>query len=237
MVETRKRFHEQLAHLEQQIQVMGRGASDLFRAGLATIEADDLASCEAVVAGDDSVDALYIEIEQGVVELFALQGPVASDLRLLAALLHINLHLERIADMAVNVAKITAAAHGLPQQPTVLGHLRTMGAIALEMLAAAMDALERRDNNLARALPTMDEPLDDLNRGMLAEILTESRGKPMLEWGVQMHLVSRQIERVGDHAVDIGEQVAYLVTGVFEEFTDASHPEVEANAKLTEAGR
>lgn len=236
MGETRKHFHDQLAALEEQIQEMGRAAAGLFGRGLATIESADPADYGAVVAGDDEVDALYIALEQGVVELFALQGPVANDLRLLAALLHINLHLERIADMGVNVAKIAAAAHGLPHQPTVLGHLRTMGAIALEMLAAAMDALDRRDLNLARALPTMDEPLDDLNRGMLAEILTQSTGKAMLEWGVQMHLVSRQIERVGDHAVDIGEQVAYLVTGVFQEFTDASHPEVEANAKLTDAG-
>jgi phosphate transport system protein len=95
-----------------------------------------------------------------------------------------------------------------------------------------MDAFARRDLVLARSLPAMDDPLDDLNRGMLAEVLMESDGRPMLEWGVHMHVVSRQIERVGDHAVDIGEQVAYLVTGVFQEFTDASHPEVEASARL-----
>lgn len=237
MSETRKHFHDQLTALEAQIQEMGQEAASLFRQALDSIEAEDPQAYSAVVAGDDIVDTLYVAVEQEVVELFALQGPVASDLRLLAALLHISLHLERIADMGVNVAKISAAAHGLPQQPTVLGHLRNMGAIALEMLGAAMDALGRRDLNLARALPTMDEPLDELNRGMLTEILTESKGKAMLEWGVQMHLVSRQIERVGDHAVDIGEQVAYLVTGVFQEFTDASHPEVEANAKLTDAGR
>jgi phosphate transport system protein len=95
-----------------------------------------------------------------------------------------------------------------------------------------MDSFARRDLVLARSLPAMDDPLDDLNRGMLAEVLMESDGRPMLEWGVHMHVVSRQIERVGDHAVDIGEQVAYLVTGVFQEFTDASHPEVEASTRL-----
>jgi phosphate transport system protein len=107
-----------------------------------------------------------------------------------------------------------------------------MGGIALGMLTVAMDAFARRDVAVARSLPAMDDPLDDLNRGMLAEVLMESHGRPMLEWGIHMHVVSRQIERVGDHAVDIGEQVAYLVTGVFQEFTDASHPEVEASARL-----
>jgi phosphate transport system protein len=100
------------------------------------------------------------------------------------------------------------------------------------MLTVAMDAFARRDVPLARSLPAMDDPLDDLNRGMLAEVLMESDGRPMLEWGIHMHVVSRQVERVGDHAVDIGEQVAYLVTGVFQEFTDASHPEVEASTRL-----
>ena len=237
MVEVRRHFHEQLAELESVIQRMGTASRTLFQRALDTVASDDVAECDAVIAGDDEVDAFYLEIERGVVELFALQGPVASDLRFLATLLHINLHLERVADMGVNVAKIARAAHGLPHNPTVLGHLKDMGAIALTMLSTAMEALERRDVGLARELPSMDEPLDELNRGMLAEVLMESTSRGMLEWGINMHVVSRQIERVGDHAVDIGEQVAYLVTGAFQEFTDASHPEVEEAAKLTEVSR
>jgi phosphate transport system protein len=237
MVEARRHFHEQMDTLEATVQQMGVAAGALFRQALDAVALDDIAACDAVVAGDDVVDAFYIQIERGVVELFALQGPVATDLRLLATVLHVNLHLERIADMGVNVAKIARAAAGLPKNPTVLVQLEEMGAIALSMLIAAMDAFARRDLNLARQLPTMDEPLDAMNRGMLAEVLTESKDRAMLEWGVHMHVVSRQIERVGDHAVDIAEQAAYLVTGVFQEFTDASHPEVEAGGKLTEAGR
>jgi phosphate transport system protein len=99
-----------------------------------------------------------------------------------------------------------------------------MGAIALELLEAAMQAFVRRDLELARHLSSMDEPIDRLNRGMLAEVLGASDDEAMLQWAIEMHLVSRLIERVGDHAVDIGEQVAFLVTGVFEEFSDASHP-------------
>jgi phosphate transport system protein len=234
MVETRWHFHEQLAELESIIMRMGVAAHDLFGRALDVMASDNEADADAVIAGDDQIDAFYMEIERGIVVVFATQGPVASDLRFLATLLHINLHLERVADMGVNIAKIAKAAHGLPPNPRVLATLQEMGRIALQMLTVAMEAFSRRDVTLARGLPVMDDPLDDLNRGMLAEVLMESDGRPMLEWGVHMHVVSRQIERVGDHAVDIGEQVAYLVTGVFQEFTDASHPEVEASARLGE---
>jgi phosphate transport system protein len=161
--------------------------------------------------------------------------PVASDLRLLTALLHINLHLERIADQAVNMAKITKLADGLPPNPTVLQHLEEMGALALGMVGAAMAALARRDLELARSLPELDDPIDRLNRGMLRQVLAASDDKRMLEWGIRMYVVSRQIERIGDNAVDIGEQVAFLVTGEFREFTDASHPEIE-HPELLERG-
>jgi phosphate transport system protein len=235
MVETRRHFHEQLAELESVILRMGQASHDLFRRALDVVATSNEEEADAVIAGDDEIDAFYMEIERGIVVVFATQGPVASDLRFLATLLHINLHLERVADMAVNIAKIAKVVNGLPPNPRVLLTLQEMGVIALDMLTAAMDSFARRDVALARSLPERDDPLDDLNRGMLAEVLMESEGRPMLEWGVHMHVVSRQIERVGDHAVDIGEQVAYLVTGVFQEFTDASHPEVEASARLHEA--
>ena len=234
MGETRRHFHEQLGELEATILRMGEATRRQLQAAMDSVASGDEGVADAVVSGDDEIDEYYVEIEKAIVELFALQGPVASDLRFLAAMLHINLHLERIGDMAVNIAKIAKAAHGLPANPQVLGTLQEMAAIADSMLATAMDAFARRDVGLAHELPALDDPLDELNRGMLAEVLMESSGRPMLEWGVHMHVVSRQIERVGDHAVDIGEQVAYLVTGVFQEFTDASHPEVEASARLSD---
>ena len=181
------------------------------------------------------MDQLYLDVERRILALFALQTPVASDLRLLTALLHINLHLERIADQAVNMAKITKLAHGLPPIPTVLQHLGEMGALALGMVGAAMAALARRDLELARKLPELDDPIDRLNRGMLGQVLAVSDDQQRLEWGIRMYVVSRQLERVGDNAVDIGEQVAFLVTGEFREFTDASHPEIE-HPELLERG-
>ena len=224
MSEVRHRFHEEMRSLEGAIQRMGAEARSLLEKALRALANGDPALCDDVITGDDGVDRLYLDIERRILDLFGLQTPVASDLRLLTALLHINLHLERIADQAVNLAKIARLTGGLPANPNVLRRLEEMGAIALQMVSAAMDALARRDLELARQLPGMDDPIDRLNRGMLEEVLEGSVDRRALEWGIRMHLVSRQIERIGDNAVDIGEQVAFVVTGLFREFEDASHP-------------
>jgi len=226
--EPRPHFHEQLQDLERAVQDMGVAARDLFDLAMQALVGHDLAVCAQVIAGDDTVDAYYLRIERHIMDLFALQTPVASDLRLLTALLHINLHLERVADMSVNIAKIVNASGDLPSNAIVLERLEEMGEVALQMLAAVMDAFERRDLELCYRLTSMDDTIDRLNRGMLPEVLDASPNKALLEWGIGMHVVSREIERVGDHAVDIGEQVAFIITGEFMEFTDASHPEREA---------
>jgi len=236
MPEIRQRFHEELGALEGEVQQTGAQAQLLLDKALQALASGDLELCEEVIRGDDEVDTLYLEVERRILHLFALQTPVASDLRLLTALLHINLHLERIGDQAVNLAKITMAANGLPQNPTMLHDLAEMGAVALGMVGAAMEALARRDLALARQLPELDDPIDALNRGMLEKVLAVSDDQGMLEWGVRMYVVSRQLERIGDNAVDIGEQVAFLVTGQFHEFTDASHPELDYRRLLDPGG-
>jgi phosphate transport system protein len=236
MGETRRRFHEELRALERDVQETGAQAQRLLHQALQALQAGDLRACEEVIRGDDQVDKLYLEVEQSILGLFALQTPVASDLRLLTALLHINLHLERIADQAVNMAKITYAAAGLPRNPKVLHDLQEMGRLGLGMVGTAMEALARRDLEAARRLPALDDPIDKLNRGMLAHVLGASDDPGMLEWGIRMYVVSRQLERIGDNAVDIGEQVAFVVTGQFHEFTDASHPEVEHPELLDASG-
>jgi phosphate transport system protein len=227
MREVRRRFHEELRALEGEVQRTGAQAKLLLEQALHALARGDLALCEEVIRGDDEVDQLYLDVERRILHLFALQTPVASDLRLLTALLHINLHLERVGDQAVNLAKITKLTAGLPPNPKVQQRLGEMGALALGMVGAAMGALARRDLELAHSLPKMDDPLDRLNRGMLRQVLAAFDDKRMLEWGIRMYVVSRQLERIGDNAVDIAEQVAFLVTGEFQEFTDASHPEVE----------
>jgi phosphate transport system protein len=191
MREVRRRFHEELHALEGEVQQTGRQAQLLLERALQALARGDPAVCDEVIRGDDEVDQLYLDAERRILGLLALQTPVASNLRLLTALLHINLHLERIADQAVNLAKITKLANGLPPNPTVLQHLGEMGAIALGMVGAAMHALARRDLDLARSLPELDDPLDRLNRGMLQQVLAASDDQRMLEWGIRMYVVSR----------------------------------------------
>jgi phosphate transport system protein len=227
MPETRQRFSDELRALEDEVQRTAAQAQLLLEQALQALIGGDLALCDQVVRGDDEVDALYLDVERRILHLFALQTPVATDLRLLTALLHINLHLERVGDQAVNLAKIAKLVDGLPQIPEVLRDLEEMGKLALGMVGTGMDALARRDVDLAQTLPELDDPIDQLNRGMMPKVLAATGDKQMLEWGIRMYVVARQIERIGDNAVDIGEQVAFLVTGQFREFTDASHPEIE----------
>ena len=224
MTEARLQYHDELRRVEAHIQAMGAAAQDLFGKALKAVVQDDANLAGKVIAGDDVIDEYYNRSEQRITSLFALQAPVAGDLRLLTALLHINFHLERIGDMAVNLAKIGKLAHGLPRSESVAMHLDEMGGIALRMIGAAMDAFARRDLVLARSLPTMDDPLDKLNKGMLSEVLEIAEDKRLLEWGIRMHVVSRQIERVGDHAVDIAEQVPFVVSGEIGEFSGPDHP-------------
>jgi len=227
MPETRQRFSEELRAVEDEVQRTASQAQRLLEQALQALLGGDLAICDQVIRGDDEVDALYLDVERRILHLFALQTPVASDLRLLTALLHINLHLERVGDQAVNLAKIAKLVDGLPQIPEVLRDLEEMGKLASGMVDTAMDALARRDVDLAQTLPELDDPIDQLNRAMMPKVLEAAGDQRMLEWGIRMYVVSRQIERIGDNAVDIGEQVAFLVTGQFREFTDASHPEIE----------
>ena len=224
MLETRKRFHDELAALESEILGLGERAQRSLERAMQALVHKDAQEADAVVAGDDALDATYLDVEQRILSLLATQTPVASDLRLVSAILHTNLHLERIGDMAVNIAKIARVTMDLPASTVVVSHLEEMADVVGAMLRTAMEAFARRDAELAQKLPEMDEPVDRLNRNMYREVAALASDPHALEWGIRMNVVSRQLERVGDHAVDIGEQVAFLLTGEFREFTDASHP-------------
>lgn len=224
MQTARHRFHEELEWLQTEMVTVADLAERAVADAFESILHRDSQLADRVIAGDDEVDAHYLEVERRVFDLLARQTPVASDLRLVTAVLHINLHLERVADMAVNIAKIAKVTMGWPSNETVLLHLQEMADVAGTMLRTAIEAFVRRDLKLCRALPKMDDPVDRLNRGMYREVAALASDPRMLEWGIHMNVVSRQLERVADHAVDIGEQVAFLLTGVFQEFSDASHP-------------
>jgi phosphate transport system protein len=219
-----RRWHDELTSLEGLVLGMGELAERAVLQAACTLETNDNDLIAAVIAGDDAIDAAYLTIERRALELLALQTPVAVDLRLISAILHINLHLERTGDIAVNIAKIAAATQGLPTNPTILAHLREMADIVRPMLLSAIAAFVRRDLGKALALADADDRVDNLNRRMYREVADCATDQRLLEWALRMIVVSRQLERLGDHAVDIAEQVAFLVTGEFREFSDASHP-------------
>jgi phosphate transport system protein len=220
----RVRFHEELEALELDVLGMGELVEHAVDRAVAALVSRNAAETDAVVAGDDEVDERYVSVEERTLQLLALQTPVASDLRLLSALLHSNLHLERIGDMAVNIAKIASSVSHLTSSSVILSHIQEMSDVVRPMIRTAMEAFRLRDLNLCLRLPQMDDPVDRLNLGMYKEVAALASDPDALNWGLRMLLVARQLERVGDHAVDIGEQVGFLLTGEFREFTDASHP-------------
>jgi phosphate transport system protein len=221
--ETRTRFHQELEALERDICTLGDLAQQAVGDAVRALVSRDSELARRVVEGDDEIDRRYIDIERRVLDLLALQTPVASDLRLVSVIMHVNLHLERVGDQAVNIAKMAEATKDLPTDATILSHLQEMADIVRKMILTAIDAFTRRDLELCLQLPDMDDPVDALNRGMYRQVIGLASDPAALEWGIRMNVVARQLERVGDNAVDIAEQVGFLLTGEFREFTDASH--------------
>jgi phosphate transport system protein len=220
-------FHEELDQLEGSLQHEGGLVVRSIQAATRALAEQDLELADEVIAFDDEVDAQYFAIEEGVQSLLARQTPVATDLRLVLAILHINLHLERMADLCTTVAKLTKLAAVVPPDARIVASLAEMGVRAEEMARVAMRSFEHRDLQRAEALVDLDELIDRANRRTTEHVLeldAEQR-----EWGLRMLVASRCMERIGDHAVDIGEQTAYLITGEFREFTDASRPETKAS--------
>lgn len=220
---SREHFHEQLERVELDLLSMGELASTAVQRSVEALVRHDTAAAEAVIRDDDPIDELYLRIDGGVLEMLALQSPVATQLRLVSAILHSCLHLERIGDQAVNIAKLFLATQDLPPSQTLLQQLDEMGGHVVTMIRTAMEAMRTRDLELCLKLPKMDDPVDRLNRGTHLEALKLAEDPRALDWGLHMNLAARALERVGDNAVDIGEQVGFLITGEFREFTDASH--------------
>jgi phosphate transport system protein len=221
----RASFQEELEQLEAAIQEEGALVLRVLRSALNALARGDDELADEVIGFDDEVDRRYMRIEEGVQSLLARQTPVASDLRLVLAVLRVNLHLERMADYAVTVAKLTKLMGGLEvRAETILSSLEDMGQRAEQMIRVALDAFADRDVEKARSLQELDELIDRANRRATEDVLSLGDSPEEREYGLRMLVVSRCVERIGDHAVDIGEQVAYLVTGEFREFSDASHP-------------
>jgi phosphate transport system protein len=219
----RVEFQDRLNALEASLHEQGAICLRALRGAVNALITQDVELCDEVVAFDDEIDERYHRIEKHVEEVLALETPVASDLRLVLAILHDSIHLERIGDQSVTIAKLTKLAAGLETRSDLVEGLTEMGDRCEEMLRIALDSFAARDVERARSLVELDELVDRTNHRVTDQVLGMSIETGQQEWGMRMIVVARCLERVGDNAVDIGEQTAFLVTGEFHQFSDASH--------------
>jgi phosphate transport system protein len=226
MPEVRVEYQEELEALEAD----ALGGLDLVSAALTrtleAIEHQDVELAQLVIADDDRIDGRYLEVHQALITLLATQAPVATDLRLISALLHVLKNVERMGDQCVNICKlIPLTGNEPPADAEMVKLILTMGKQTRTLLSQSKRAFEERDVDMARDLVRQDDAVDNLNRECFGLALEIGDDPDKREWAMTMLLAARAIERIGDNAVDIGEQVAFVVTGLFREFEDASHPE------------
>jgi phosphate transport system protein len=224
-METRVSFREELRDLEEQ----ALGGLDMvvitLRRTMEALQHQDVELAEMVIVDDDRIDGRYLEVHQGILSLLARQAPVATDLRLVAALLDVIKHVERMGDQCVNIAKlIPITGHEPPVDNALLGTLLEMGKHAASLVEQSKRAFADRNVELAEDLVARDEAINRMQRDAFRMAIEVGENADAREWAMTMLLVARAIERIGDNAVDIGEQTAFVVTGLFREFTDASHP-------------
>jgi len=223
--ETRVFYQEELERLE----ASALGGLDLVTEALErtmeAVEHQDVELAQLVVADDDRIDGRYLEVHQSLIALLATQSPVATDLRLISALLHVLKSIERMGDQCVNVCKLLPlSGNEPPADPEMVARILTMGKQTRALISQSKRAFEGRDVELARDLVRQDDVVDNLNRECFHLALEIGDDADKREWAMTMLLAARAIERIADNAVDIGEQVAFVVTGLFREFEDASHP-------------
>jgi phosphate transport system protein len=224
---TRQHFHDELDRME----TAALGGLDLVVEQLdrtmEALEHRDIELAQLVIVDDDRLDGRYLEVHQGVLSLLALQAPVAGDLRLVAALLHVIKSMERMGDQCVNIAKlIPLAGYDAPVREDLLDRLLRMGRSARSETIHAKAAFLSRDSAMAEDLVRQDREINRLNREVFALAIEIGTDADTREWAMHMVMVARALERIGDNAVDIGEQTAFVVSGLFREFSDSSTPAV-----------
>lgn len=216
----RRDFHADLDGLVHQLVDTATVCDEMLDGALAALATPGAPDADAVVARDDEVDSAYQAIQDTALSLFARQAPVASDLRLLAAILRASIHVERLGDYAASVARTARRVDELDEDADIVATLRAMGAAAIQVSQAAMRSLTDRDVDLARRLPTLDDKVDSRYFEVFHTLVRRAgRDDRYMEWATNMIIVARSIERYGDHAVDIGEQTIYAVTGGFVELS------------------
>lgn len=212
--ERRVVYHRELDELTRGVIRLGAMACETIPRATQALLGGNLADAQAVIDEDDAIDGLTLELEERCVEIIALQAPMAGDLRRLITIIKLVAEIERSADLAVNICKASRRIYGTELSPGIRGLVASMSREANKLLRLSIDAFADDNHSLAMALGDIDDELDQLNRDMVEAIFAaHTAGTIDLAGAVQLALISRYYERIGDHAVNIGERVTFMVTG------------------------
>lgn len=233
MAELRRAYREELQVLSDELLAMGSFVLDMLDEATTALLTTDAERAGSVIAADDELDRRYRLVQEGLMTTLALQAPVASDLRRVAASIQVASHVERMGDLCVNIARFVHAQDMPAGDESLLSQLEEMSRHARRLITRSLEAFGRADLAMVAGLSALDDPLDRLNRSVFMTLvrLAASDDEARLEWALRMVLVARALERLGDHAVEIGGHTHYLVTGEIVELTG------ESSASVSRSGR
>src|SRR5262245_37081528 len=232
MTDTRQSFHQQLDDVRADIARLAAMVTDVIPRGTQALLGGDLTLAQSIIEHDDDLDRLTLTIEERCYQLLVLQQPMASDLRVLVSALRMASEIERSGDLVVNIAKTMRRIYGDELTPRIRGLIGQMSEEAARLYKAAIDAYLDEDAGLAAAIDDMDDVLDSLQKDFIEAVIAAHEDDQLdLNAAVQLALIARYYERIGDHAVNMGERVQYLVTGWLPEHGAAAVAEARERHK------
>lgn len=212
--ERRVRFHREVEEVAEDVVRLGAMVCQTVPRGTDVLLGGELHEAQRLIDDDDAIDQLSVSIEERCYSIMVRQAPMASELRRLITITKLVGELERSADLMVNVCKAARRMYGAPMSPKIRGVVAAMAKEAHRLLSLSIDAFADENEALANALDDIDDQLDQLNRDMVEAIFDAQGADEIdLQSAVQLALVARYYERIGDHAVNIGHRVTYMVTG------------------------
>ncbi len=231
MDELRKSFHHDLEKARGDLALLAARVVEIIPRATSVLLDGDLEGAELVIRGDAEIDAHAVDVEERCIQILALQAPVASDLRQVVALLKMIAEIERSGDLAANICKATRRIYGHELDPKLRGIIGRMGEQAASLYAAAIEAFRENDAAKAAAVDDMDAYLDALQKQFIAAIFeSQAAGHIDLQVAVQLAMVARFYERIGDHAVNMAERVTYIVTGKVPDHKKPTRPQVNIDS-------
>ncbi len=227
MDELRTRYHQDLGQARDELALLAARVAELVPRATSVLLDGDLEGAEYIIRGDAEIDALAVEVEEHCIQILALQAPVASELRQVLALLKMIAEIERSGDLVCNICKAARRIYGHELDPKLRGIISRMGEQAQALYAAAIEAFQENDDAKAAAVDDMDAYLDALHKQFIGAIFeSQAAGHIDLQVAVQLAMVARFYERIGDHAVNMAERVLYIVTGKVPDHSRPNRPKV-----------